>query len=220
MPERKEPLRIYLVEDHHIMRRGLASLLSTRADIEIVGEAGQAEDALAWLAEHEAPDVVVMDVSLPGMNGIDATRAVKAAAPAVSVLILSMYDNPILVHQAVLAGASGYILKKAMVEELTAGLAAVMDGEQYLSPQIEVGEGMTLEEMLPTFSELTRREQEVMEKLSQGVSVKDIAEEMVISVYTVYTHINNIKQKMGIDRTTDLVRYALENPMILSGERD
>jgi DNA-binding NarL/FixJ family response regulator len=208
-------MKIFLVEDHHIMRRGLASLLTTERDVEILGETASGEEALALLQSSNLPDVIIMDISLPGMNGIEAAHAIKSKYPDVKILILSMYNNPTLVHQAMQAGASGYILKKSMVEELNASLDQVALGKQFISPIITANIDPELEFKPGSLKSLTNREIEVFELLANGKSVKDIAEELVVSIYTVYTHMNTIKRKMGIEKNQDLVRYALENPLIV-----
>ncbi len=208
-------MKLFLVEDHHIMRRGLASLLTTERDVQILGEAASGEEALALLQEANLPDLIVMDVSLPGMNGIEATRAIKSRYPGVKVLILSMYHNPTFVHQAMQAGASGYILKKSMVEELNTALDQVARGEQFVSPMITDNLDPELEFKPGSIKSLTNREVEVFERLAEGKSVKDIAEELVVSIYTVYTHMNTIRRKMGIEKNQELIRYAIENPLIV-----
>jgi DNA-binding NarL/FixJ family response regulator len=208
-------MKLLLVEDHHIMRRGLASLLTTECDVEIWGEAASGEEAISLLNENSLPDMIIMDVSLPEMNGIETTHAIKSRYPQVKILILSMYNNPTLLHQALQAGASGYILKKSMVEELNAALDQVAQGRQFVSPLITASLDPDLEFMPDSLQKLTHREIEVFERLSTGSSVKDIAEELVISIYTVYTHMNTIKRKMGIEKNQDLVRYAIENPLIV-----
>jgi two-component system, NarL family, response regulator NreC len=207
--------KLLLVEDHHIMRRGLASLLTTECDVEIWGEAASGEEAISLLNENSLPDMIIMDVSLPEMNGIETTHAIKSRYPQVKILILSMYNNPTLLHQALQAGASGYILKKSMVEELNAALEQVAQGRQFISPMITASLDPDLQFMPDSLQKLTHREIEVFERLSTGSSVKDIAEELVISIYTVYTHMNTIKRKMGIEKNQDLVRYAIENPLIV-----
>ena len=209
------PLRVFLVEDHHIMRRGLGSLLTAGRDIIIVGEAGDGEHALELLSKMDPPDLIIMDVSLPGINGIDTVHEVKKLEPSIKILMLSMYDNPIYIFQAMEAGAAGYILKQSIVEELNLAIDTVMEGNQYLSPQISEVLDPELKPGNLFYKKLTARELEVLERLAEGANVKDIAEAMTISIYTVYTHMNNIKQKMGIERTTDLVRYAAQNPLVL-----
>jgi DNA-binding NarL/FixJ family response regulator len=209
------PLKIFLVEDHHLMRRGLASLLTTERNVEIIGEAGTGEEGLIMLADMEVPDLVIMDISLPGMNGIEVTRKVKAIKPEIKILVLSMYDNPIFVYQAIEAGASGYILKRAMVEELDLAIDAIIHGGSFLSPSITKNLDISLAFDNYSYQSLTNREMEVLKLLAGGSSVNDIAETLYISIYTVYTHLSNIKRKVGIEKTPDLIRYAMENPLIL-----
>ena len=208
-------MKIFLVEDHHIMRRGLASLLTTEREAEIVGEAASGEEALNHLQAENLPDVVIMDISLPGMSGIEATRTIRTLYPKVKILVLSMYNNPTVLHEAIQAGASGYILKKSMVEELNSALDQIMEGKQFISPMVtrQLDPDHTLKQA--SLKSLTHREVEVFERLASGKSVKDIANELVVSIYTIYTHMNTIKSKMGIEKNQDLIRYAIENPLIL-----
>lgn len=208
-------MKIFLVEDHHIMRRGLASLLTTEREAEIVGEAASGEEALNHLQTGNLPDVVIMDISLPGMSGIEATRTIRTLYPKVKILVLSMYNNPTVLHEAIQAGASGYILKKSMVEELNSALDQIMEGKQFISSMVtrQLDPDHTLKQA--SLKSLTHREVEVFERLASGKSVKDIANELVVSIYTIYTHMNTIKSKMGIEKNQDLIRYAIENPLIL-----
>lgn len=212
-------MKIFLVEDHHIMRRGLASLLMTEREAQIVGEAASGEEALALLQAGNLPDVVIMDISLPGMNGIEAARTIRMLYPAVKVLVLSMYNNPTVLHEAMQAGASGYILKKSMVEELNTALDQIMQEKEFVSPMITARLNPDHEFKQESLKSLTNREIEVFERLASGKSVKDIANELVVSIYTVYTHMNTIKSKMGIEKNQDLIRYAIENPLILKTHR-
>lgn len=213
-------MKIFLVEDHHIMRRGLASLLTTEHDVQIIGEAASGEDALSSLNSENLPDIIIMDVSLPGMNGIEATMKIKKKYPRVNILILSMFNNPTLVHQAMQAGASGYLLKKSMVEELNTSLDQVLAGKLFISSLVLDILDPELDLKSDSFKTLTSRENEVFERLAYGKSVKDIAEELVISIYTVYTHMNTIKRKMGIENNQDLMRYAGENLIIIKGKNN
>lgn len=212
-------MKIFLVEDHHIMRRGLASLLTTEREAQIVGEAASGEEALDLLKGGNLPDIVIMDISLPGMSGIDAARTIRALYPKIKVLILSMYNNPTVLHQAMQAGASGYILKKSMVEELNTALDQIIQEKQFVSSMITDHLNPEHELKQSSLKSLTNREVEVFELLASGKSVKDIASELVVSIYTVYTHMNTIKSKMGIEKNQDLIRYAIENPLILKNLR-
>ncbi len=197
------------------MRRGLASLLTTERDVQILGEAASGEEALELLQPDNLPDLIVMDVSLPGMNGVEATRQIKSLYNQVKILVLSMFNNPTFVHQAMQAGASGYILKKSMVEELNTALDLIMRGQRFISPMITENLEFAQELKSGSFQSLTNREIEVFEHLGKGMSVKDIAKAMVVSIYTVYTHMNTIKRKLGVEKNSDLIRYAIENPLIL-----
>jgi DNA-binding NarL/FixJ family response regulator len=209
------PLRVILIEDHHIMRRGLGSLLTTEKDVRIVGEAASGEEALAWLPFSDPPDLIIMDIYLPGIDGIETTRRIRSFHPQIKVLILSMYNNPTFVHQAIQVGADGYILKQSMVEELNIALEEIVQGKQFISPMVKTNLDLAAEFKSGLFESLTNRQIEVFERLASGMSVKDIAEDLVVSIYTVYTHMNTIKRKLGIEKTADLIRYAIENPLIL-----
>jgi two-component system response regulator NreC len=209
------PLKVVLVEDHHIMRRGLGSLLTTEKDVQIVGEAASGEEVLAWLPSSDPPDLIIMDISLPGIDGIETTRRIRSFNPQVKILVLSMYNNPTFVHQAMQAGADGYILKQSMVEELNIALDLIVQGKQFISPMIKANLDPTTEFQSGLIESMTNRQIEVFERLASGMSVKDIAEDLVVSIYTVYTHINTIKRKLGIEKTADLIRYAIENPLVL-----
>jgi len=197
------------------MRRGLASLLTVEEGAQIVGEVASGEEALEKLAQMEAPDLVIMDISLPGMNGIQTTRKILKEFPETKILILSMYNNPTFVHQALEAGAFGYILKESMVDELRNAIESVSRGKKYLSEKILSAVDFHQTEGLLPYESLTPREVEVFERLAGGLSVKDIGDELVVSIYTVYTHISNIKRKLGIEKSTDMICYAIENPLVL-----
>lgn len=197
------------------MRRGLASLLTTERDVQILGEAASGEEALDLLQPGSLPDLIVMDVSLPGMNGIEATRKIKSLYKHVKILVLSMFNNPTFVQQAMEAGVSGYILKKSMVEELNTALDMIMRGQRFVSPLITDNIEFAQELKSGSFQSLTNREIEVFEQLGKGMSVKDIAKNLVVSIYTVYTHMNTIKRKLGVEKNSDLIRYAIENPLVL-----
>jgi DNA-binding NarL/FixJ family response regulator len=208
-------ISIFLVEDHHIMRRGLASLLTLEQGAHIAGEAASGEEALEKLAGAELPNLIIMDISLAGMNGIETTRAILARYPQARVLVLSMYNNPTFVHQVLEAGALGYILKESMVDELHAAIEAVMSGKIYLSEAVTPKVDFNQKPGSPPYEPLTPREMEVFQRLAAGMSVKDIADDLVVSIYTVYTHISNIKRKLGVEKSADMIRYAIENPLIL-----
>jgi DNA-binding NarL/FixJ family response regulator len=211
--DQPKPISIFLVEDHHIMRRGLASLLKIEEKAQIVGEAASGEEAINLLFSSPFPDLIIMDISLSGMDGIQATREIIAKKPQAKILILSMYNNPSFLQKALEAGVSGYILKESLVDELHAAIHAIMAGGRYVSEKLS----QIKDSGMPLLT-LTPREMEIFEKLAGGVSVKEIALENVISIYTVYAHISNIKRKLGIEKNFDIIRYAMENKIILRGK--
>jgi len=205
-----KPISIFLIEDHHIMRRGLASLLKIEEHAQIVGEVASGEEALKLLFSSTFPDLIIMDISLSGMDGIQASREIIAKNPQAKILILSMYNNPTFLHKALEAGISGYILKESMVDELHTAIHTIRLGGLYISEKLSHDKGSEL-----SLEVLTPRELEIFEKLANGVTVKEIAHEFVISIYTVYAHISNIKRKLRIEKNFDIIRYAMENKMIL-----
>lgn len=204
------------------MRKGLASLLKVELAAEIVAEVSDGIAALEIL-KQVTPDVILMDISMPHMNGLEATRRIKQKYPAIPVLILSMYNNPKLVVRALKAGASGYILKESMVEELTLALCAVMEGNIFVSSLVQGIEvqtylaGVRLPEVNP-LQALTTREWEILQLLAEGKTTAQIAQLLVISINTVYTHQKNIKSKLGLQSHAEMVRFALEHGMITRDE--
>lgn len=214
MPDK---IRVFLVEDHHLMRQGLAALLNSKEDIQVVGEAANGLEAVANV-EAAGPDVVLMDLSMPNMNGLEATRQIKSRLPKVPVLILSMYNDPIFVARSLRAGASGYILKESMIEELTLAIRSVVAGGVFLSPLVAVP---IVQEFLQRtssaledgYEQLTDREREVFQLLAEGNSAPQIAKLLVISLPTVRSHQANLKRKLGLKNRAEIVRYALDHPM-------
>jgi DNA-binding NarL/FixJ family response regulator len=210
MTDSRKPISIFLIEDHHIMRRGLASLLKIEEKARIVGEAASGEEALNLLFSSPFPDLIIMDISLSGMDGIQATREIIAKKPNAKILILSMYNNPTFLQKALEAGICGYILKESMVDELHTAIRTIMSGGRYVSEKLS-----QIKDSEMSLQNLTPREMQIFEKLASGVFVKEIAHEYVISIYTVYAHISNIKRKLGIEKNFDIIRYAMENKIIL-----
>jgi DNA-binding NarL/FixJ family response regulator len=211
----KRSLQVVLVEDHHIMRRGLGSLLTSERDVKIVGEAGSGEEALMLIKKDCLPDLAIIDIALPGMDGIETTRQIRQHYPKIKVLILSMYNNPFLVNQAFRAGAHGYVLKQSMVEELFEAIDKVMKGENFISANIPHSMEIASRGKQDLGAELTVRESEILNLLVHGLTPKEIANQLTISIYTVYTHINTIKQKLGLTKNADLIRHAIENEIVL-----
>lgn len=213
------PIRIVLAEDHIIVRKGIHSLLSEQADIEVVGEASTGHEAVA-LAESAQPDIVLMDINMPELNGLEATRQIRRLFPAVKVLILTMYSNEEYVLQLLQAGAIGYVVKQSIPAELITAIRAVYEGNTYLSPLIAKSVVDAYLYHAPTatqtdsYSKLTDREREVLQLLVEGFGVRQIADKLFISTKTVGVHRANLMDKLEVGNMVDLVKYALRKGVI------
>ncbi len=199
------PIRVLLVDDHPMVREGLRARLSRVPHLQVVGEAGDAAEALRQL-ELGRPDVVLQDVGLKDGNGIDLVQAMLARQPGLRVLMFSMYDNPEYVQRALQAGARGYVLKETPAEEVVAAIEAVVAGGTFLSPAVSrrLFRGQAPRPML------TPRESQILSALGRGESSKQIAQAMHLSVRTVETHRQSIKRKLGIEGQAELIKYAVE----------
>ncbi|MGC9952478.1 MAG: response regulator transcription factor [Bryobacteraceae bacterium] len=209
-------VRILLADDHRILREGLRSLLAQQPDMVVVGEAADGEEAVA-LAGQLRPDLVIMDVVMPGLDGVAATRRIRAEIPATRVIALSMHADRRFVSEMLRAGALGYLLKDSAFEELHQAVRTVMDGRPYLSAVItgSIVEDFVRQTSAPERSPasplemLTARELEVLRLLADGKRVKEVAHLLAISAKTVESHRQNIMDKLEIHSTVDLTRYAL-----------
>jgi DNA-binding NarL/FixJ family response regulator len=208
------PLRILIADDHPMMLMGIRALLSTRGRYEIVGEASTAEDAIE-LARKLHPDIAVMDISLPGMNGLDAAAVLRRETPDVKVVILSMYEDHEYVLQFVRCGASAYVIKNNSPQELLSAIDAVAKGQAYFSPSVA---GMILREQQGAAKQdspaLNERERQVLVHLARGMTTKQIAETLYISSRTVQKHRENIMAKLGLHSVADLTRWAIARKLI------
>jgi two-component system response regulator NreC len=211
-------IKVVLADDHTLFREGLRALFAAESDIEVVAEASDGLEALRWTAELR-PDVVVLDIMMPGMNGIEATRRIKTTYPETKVLILSMYDDEEYVQQLLAAGASGCTLKRATSEELIRALREVVAGGTPLHPAVAakvvkdyVRRVQGGEEAAN--SELTPREIEVLRLVAEGHTNQEIAARLQLSRKTVDTHRTNLMRKLGIHDVTELVKYALRHDII------
>lgn len=208
-------IRILLADDHVVVRQGTRELLEREADLEVVAEASDGEAAVRLAAEH-MPDVAIMDISMPKMNGIDATRQIKAANPGVSILILTAYDDDQYIFALLEAGAAGYLLKNVHAEELVRAVRAVASGEAVLQPSIArrvVNRFAPSEDKhaeVSALDQLTEREIEVLKLAAKGMKNQDIARELFLSIRTVQTHLSNIFSKMGVGSRTEAVLDALK----------
>ncbi len=204
-------IRILIADDHGVMRAGLRALLEDEPGMEVVGEATNGEQTLR-LAEELAPDVVLLDIGMPGLDGIEITRQLKKKVPQIHVLILSVYEDESLLREAMRVGASGYIIKRAVQEELMAAIRAVSQGYMYIHPAIT---HLLVKDISPTIlsqrgaiEKLTRRELEVMRYIIRGYTTRQIAETLFISARTVEGHRANIFSKLGVKNRAELVAFA------------
>jgi len=210
-------IRVLLADDHALVRAGIRSLLGAMAEVAVVGEASSGEEALA-LAQREQPDVVLMDIAMKGITGLEAAALMRERAPAVRVVILSMHSGEEYVLQALRAGAAGYLLKDAATGELELALRSVMRGESWLSPAVsrQVVEGYVQRtgggDAAPEV--LTARQREVLRLVAGGKSTKEIAFLLNLSVKTVETHRAQIMDRLGIRDVAGLVRYALRTGLV------
>ena len=211
-----KPTRVLLADDHRLVRAGIRSILEGVPGFEVVGEASDGPEALRLAREH-APDVVLLDIALPGMNGLEAAAQLKRERPDARVVILSMHANEEYVAQALRAGASGYLVKDSTVPELELAIAAVLRGETYLSPAVSkhvvsaylrgAGGGDPLDS-------LTARQREVLRLIAEGRSTRDIATALGVSIKTVETHRAHLMERLGIREVAGLVRYAIRTGLV------
>ena len=205
------PIRVLIADDHAIVRKGIRALLATEADIEVVGEAADGKEAVEK-AERLHPDVILMDLVMPGMDGIEATRRITTRQPEIRILVLTSFAEDEKVFPALKAGALGYLLKDAGPEELVRAIRQVYCGESSLHPAIArkvLQELSRPPERPPTPEPLTKRELEVLRLIAKGKSNREIAEELVISEATVRTHVSNILGKLQLASRTQAALYAL-----------
>ena len=212
-------IRVLLADDHTMVRKGLRSILDAEADLEVVGEADNGRDAVK-MAQKLFPKVVVMDITMPGLNGLEATRQIRKQIPDTQVVILSMHASEEYVLEVLRSGASGYVVKQAAPAELVSAIHAASRGEAFLSPsvsktvvseyvrQAEAAEGPGPHEVL------TGREREVLQLIAEGKSNKEIARELSISVKTVETHRAHLMGKLDLHSAVEVTQYAIRKGMV------
>lgn len=212
-----KPARIIIADDHELVRRGLGATLSDVPGWSIVAQAGNGRQAVELVATHR-PDVAILDLSMPELNGLDATRQILATEPQTRVLILTAHESEQLIREVLSAGAQGYVLKSDAGRVLVTAVEALLDGRTFFTSKVA---RLVLEGYLRSGSEaptampvLSVREREIVQLLAEGHSNKDVARLLGISVKTAETHRSNIMRKMAFDSLSDLVRYAVRNKII------
>ena len=212
-------IRILLVDDHTVVREGMRALLERQPDMTVVAEAADGRESVQ-VAEEQCPDVVVMDVAMPGMNGIEATRRILAARPRTGVVILSMHQDESYVLRSLKAGAKGYLLKDSPQADVVAAIRAVSQGRSFLSRKIsrmlqeDYVQELESQGLEDSYDLLTDREREILQLLAEGRANKEVASLLNIGVTTVETHRGHILQKLGLHSVPDLILYAVRKRLI------
>jgi two-component system response regulator NreC len=209
-------IRVLVVDDHSIVREGVCSLLARRKDIEVVGQASDGKQAVAQAAAL-LPDVVLMDISMPGMNGLEATQEIRKALPGIRILVLSQYESKEYVIPLLRAGAAGYIAKRARASELADAIRAVYFEGAFLPPNIAravVDGAATPGAEAASHPVLTEREVEIVRLVADGLSSREIADRLCLSVRTVDTHRSHILEKIGVHSIAELIKYAIREGIV------
>ncbi|MCL4842508.1 MAG: response regulator transcription factor [Bryobacteraceae bacterium] len=207
-------IRVLLADDHAVVRQGFRLILSSQPDIEVLAEAGNGRQAVE-LATRLKPDVAVVDVSMPELNGIEATRRIVESSPHTRILALSMHKDAVYVREILRAGARGYLLKDAVDTEFLTAIRAIARGDGYLSPAVS---GAVLDDYRRNVSDpldlLTSREREVLQMIAEGKTNKEIANLLSLSVYTVDAHRGRLMEKLNVHSVTELVRFAVRKGIV------
>jgi DNA-binding NarL/FixJ family response regulator len=212
-------IRILLAEDHAVMRTGLRLVLERQPDFRVVAEAANGREAVA-LAHQHVPDVIVMDIGMPNLNGIEAARQITTSLPQISIVILSMHSDEAYVLRALKAGARGYLLKESAEPDLIAAIRAVDGGKAFFSPAVsrmlveDYVRQLQDREIEDSYELLTTREREVLQLVAEGKSNKDIANMLNLSLYTVESHRGNLMEKLNLHTVPELILYAVRKGVI------
>lgn len=208
-------IKILVVDDHAILRDGIRALLALQDDIEIVGEAAEGKEAIEKARELE-PDVIVMDLAMPGMDGLEATRRIRKKNPSVRVLVLTQHDSKEYILSAIKAGATGYIPKRALGSELITGIRTVCQGDSFLYPSAAAAliEDYRQQAEGEPYDRLTEREREILKLIAEGYTSRIIANMLFISLKTVLNHRMKIMEKLDLHNRTELIKYAMRKGLV------
>ena len=216
-----QKITVGLADDHAILRQGLDSLIKKEMDIEVIGEVSDGHETLK-LVEEKEPDVLILDIAMPKLNGIEVSKRIKNKFPKTKIIILSMYDNQEYIFELFSCGVSAYLLKESVASDLISAIKAVHNGDSYLSPSISKkvinGFLQIQQKRKPgrtvSLNNLTSREREILQLIAEGYSSREIAEFLDTSVKTVDAHRNNLMKKLKIHRKTELIKYAIQHGII------
>ncbi len=211
-----DKIRVLVVDDHAIMRDGIRALLDIYDEVEIVGEASEGKEAIEKTREL-LPDVIVMDIAMPGMDGLEATRRITKKNPKVKVLVLTQYDNKEYILSTIKAGAAGYVPKRAVSSELISAIRAVYKGESFLYPSAAaalIEDYLRQAEGGEPYDRLTAREREILKLIAEGHTSREIAEMLFISLKTVLGHRTRIMEKLDLHNRTELIKYAMRKGLV------
>jgi len=211
-----DKIRLLVADDHAIMRDGIRALIGLHEDIEIVGEAATGQEAIAK-AQELMPDVIIMDIAMPGLDGLEATRRILKANPKAKVLVLSQYDDKEYIISAIKAGSTGYVPKRALGSELVSAIRAVYHGGSFLYPSAATAliQDYRLQALEgDSYDQLTPREREVLKLIAEGHTSREIAEMLFISLKTVMGHRAKIMEKLGLHNRTELIKYAMRKGVL------
>ncbi|MCL4512761.1 MAG: response regulator transcription factor [Candidatus Eremiobacteraeota bacterium] len=210
-------ISILIADDHRILREGLKSLMETDPEIQVVGEASNGQEAVDMTRELH-PNLVLLDIGMPVMNGLEATKAIKQLFPEIKILILTQHDSQEYFFKVLEYGASGYILKDTASTELLLAIKTVSEGKSYLSPgmtQTLIQGYFQMESRSHEENLLTSREQEIFDLLTEGATTREISKKLFISVKTVQTHLAHVMEKLGLDNRSELIKYAIKKGIIV-----
>jgi len=210
-----DKIRILVVDDHAIMREGIRALFEPHDDIEIVGEASEGKEAIEK-AQQVSPDIIIMDIAMPGMDGLEATRRILKKNQKVKVLVLTQHDNREYILSAIKAGVAGYVPKKALASDLVSAIRAVYKGDSFLYPSATAAliQDYLRQAWVEPYDLLTDREREILKLIAEGHTSREIADMLFISLKTVLGHRTKIMQKLDIHNRTELIKYAMHKGLV------